>query len=292
MIDLPAQILESLATKSAIRMFVGQFIARDGVRAIVDVGGGRIPVEVATSYVPAVNEDVRVWFVDGSPFMVAPAGLKAVSGVVMSVAGDFVVVDTDDGEKRMTFPEQLRAVLASGQMVRYQPDEGGSVLSILSTTPEPPAPPPPPVSSIREQERTDVFTALDAGSYRGRWWQAEIWGSDTNTGAAFFGSKINGTIPDTSPIRSVEVFISPNMISGNNPLFFVHSSPSKPGGNVTPILSQVLAPTPGWMALPVGWGDTLKSQNTGVGVGSGGYHKFKSLQQDPLSFALRIRSRY
>lgn len=289
MIDLPQQLLTALDGKSTIRPMVGQYRGRVGGRALVDVGGGRIPVDVVTSYCPALNEDVSVWFIDGVPQMVGPSKLKAVSGVVVFVTNQFVTVDTDEGQRVMTYPQGL--VLSSGQMVRIQPDDGGAVLHIMSTTPEPVEVPPPSVGG-GPVEHTNVFTAVDGGSYRGRWWNSEIWGSDTNTGAAFYGTKVADTIPDTAPILSLEVFISPLMISGGNPVFFVHNSASKPGGNVTRILSQVIAPVPGWLALPTIWGDTLKSQYTGVGVGSGGYHKFKSVQQDPQSFALRIRSRY
>jgi hypothetical protein len=146
---------------------------------------------------------------------------------------------------------------------------------------------------------TTVFTALDAGSFgpgtSGRWWTPQVYASDSNLGAWFYGSKISDTIPATALTQRVELYVgSASQISGSAPNIAVHGYGSKPAG--APTLSTIAAVgiAPGWVTIPSSIGDALKAGGgaAGVGLNHGGYNILPSLTQDGMSGALRITSVY
>ncbi|WIA99752.1 hypothetical protein [Curtobacterium sp. MCBA15_012] len=280
----------ALAKKSTVTAFVGRFVSATATGCFVDVGGGRVPAQFGSDYLPEVNEPVNVLFINGAPFMMGPVGAKPGKGTVQSVSASVVTLDTAYGE--VVCPYNQGVTPSTGQVMRIGWREGPFAEAVMSTSPKPADPPPAPGGGATTH--ADVFTALDAGSFNGRWWTAQVRADDSDLGCWFYGSKISDTIPAGARIQAVQVYVSADRIYGNPPIFGVHPYQSNPGGAPTLGALSPIPVAPGWATLPTGFGDVLKAGggSAGVGVAHGGFNIFRSLAQDGQSGALRITSVY
>lgn len=286
-------VREALASASKITPIVGTFVGYESGKLIVDVGGGRIPVEPAGGIIPQINEDCWVWFINTTPFLMGPSIPKPGYGTVTAVSGDWVTVSTAVGSETLPFFAGYSPMV--GDIVKIDWSELPAVAWVLSTQPDPVTPPPAP--GVPSGEHVQVFTAVDAGSQNssgGSWWQAQVWASNTTRGMWFYGTKLPDTIPSGAVILSVEIYVSLAQKFGANPNFATHVYAGKPGGVAG--FSSGNTPTAvanGWIGLPVSFGNSLKAGggSRGVGCNQGGFNKFSSLAADPQSGALRIRYR-
>jgi hypothetical protein len=286
--NFAADVKKKLADTPKTRILVGTYVSTDGVRATVDVGGGRIPADFC-GYEPEVNESVRILFLDGTATLLGPSKLRPGRGTITDApAANLVPVSTDAGDFDLPYAAGLS--LSAGQVVKLGGwNDGGFVFAVMSTSPTPGDAPPPPGGGGGDE--TKIFTAVDAGSYRGGWWTAQVYASDTNTGAFFYGTKIADTIPDGAVIVSIEMYCSISMLDFQAPNIGVHSSASKPSGNVSIAFSAPVNIFNGWVTLPTSHGDYLKANYGGIGIDGGGYSILNSLAGDPQSGALRIHYR-
>lgn len=293
MIDETTQILKLIGEKSKVTTLSGTFVSASAAGCIVDAGGGRIPAQFGTSYLPEVNERVWLWFINDVPFMMGSATAKPGQGTVVSVAAGLVTLTTDFGQVIVPYNGALTPT--AGQVLKLSWQGGGYAGSVMSTSPTPATPPPaPPAAGGDTSTHTDTFTAIDAGSFRDRWWTPQVYASDSNLGAWFYGSKISDTIPAGAVIQSVQIFISAQQILYAPPNFALHPHQTMPGGAPTLSSSTAIGIVPGWVSLPQAWGDALKSGggSAGIGLNHGGYSILRSLTQDGQSGALRIISTY
>jgi len=291
--DEEAALLHKLISrKSTVTPLVGQLVSADATGFSVDVGGGRIPAQWATDYLPDINEDVAVQWIDGVPYVVGPTRPQPTQGTVVSVGGGLVTVTTTFGD--LTIPYNAALTPVAGQVLHLI---GKYADSVMSTSPAGGVAPPAPVTGT--QTHTDTFKALDAGSWNGSWSSSRLWASNTYLAAAWYGSKIPDTIPASANVLEVRVYVSPVQIQGNAPIFALHADMSRPGG--APAFSSPTAESiiPGWgddkhNILPNTFGDALKNGGgmAGIGFDHGGYNIMHSLNEDSLSFAIRITSIY
>lgn len=283
-------VRQLLRGKSRVTPRLGRYVGFEGQQALVDMGDQRFPVPFLTGFVPQINEPVHVWSVDGSPYLVGPTAPKPGVGVVSTVAGDYVTVDTEFGSVRMPFAGEA---LTSGDTVGISWSTQPWCVK-LSTSPDPVAPPPAPGSGSEPQVRSAEFRAIDAGSTdRGsvRWWTAHPYASNSTYGAYFYGSQIKDTIPAHAQYVGLEFYVSYQQRQGGAPRFALHDNGWKAGiPGFWPYFEW--APPAGWNTPPdpVAWFDALKAGGSrwGVGFNQGGYNIFRSLAQDGLSGAIRI----
>jgi hypothetical protein len=293
MIDDNGLLLALLNGKSKVTALPGTFVSASSTGFVVDVGGGRIPATPATSYLPEVNEPVSVWFIDGVPFVMGPTVAKPGQGTVVSVAAGLVTLSTAFGNVVVPYASTLSPT--AGQVMKLQWQGGGFAAAVMSTSPVGGVAPPAPSGGATTH--VDLFTSLDAGSYgSGRWWTPQVYASDSNLGAWFYGSKIGDTIPASAAIQLVEVYVpSGTQIGGAAPNFALHAYASNPGSSPSFTSATAEAITPGaWVALPTSFGNALKAGggSLGIGVNHGGYNIFPSRAQDGQTGALRITSIY
>lgn len=290
-------LLKLIAGKSNARVELGYYRGVDFPRVTVDVGGGRIPAESATTFEPEINEQVQILFVDGKPWMLGPAVPKPHEGTVVTVSGDFATVMTDLGEVVAPFP--FGATLTSGEQVKLLWAGGPFIVARMSATPEPEVD--PGADAAPSTTRQETFTAVQAGSFQlngGRWSSPEPRASNGYLGAWFFGTKIRDTVPASARMpgdgsAAVEVFIRSTSRFGNAPVFAMHSQPSAGGA---PDLSSGFAWNvgEGWNRLPASvegtYFNALKGGGPALGIGlqHGGVNRFASLGADPQSGAIRI----
>lgn len=288
--DEATQILALINKKSTVIPLQGTFVAGTVNGCTVDVGGGRIPAQWGGDYLPEINEPVWVEFINGVAFMRGPVSAKAGQGTVVSVASGFVTLTTDYGQ--IVVPYNAALTPTAGQVLKLTWRGGGYAESLMSTSPTPNTAPPAPGGGATTH--VDTFTALDAGSWNGSWSSSRLWASNTYLGAAWYGTKIRDTIPSAAVVSRVQVFISPVQIQGNNPNFALHADLSRPGG--APSLSSPtgIAIAPGWIDLPVSFGNALKAGGgmAGIGLDHGGFNILHSLAEDGQSAALQITSTY
>lgn len=288
MANFDAAVKRALADTTKVTRLAGVYVSTDGVRATVDVGGGRIPADFC-GYEPEVNESVWVLFVDGTATLLGPTQLRPGKGTITGTpTGNVVPVTTEAGDFILPYAASLS--LSAGQVVKLGGwNDGGFVYAVMSTSPPPGDAPPAPGGGGGDQ--TVIFTAVDAGSYQSRWWTSQVYASDINTGAFFYGTKIADTIPDSASIVSIEMYASISMLSYQAPNIGYHGSPSKPGGNVSVAGTSAVNISNGWVGLPTSIGTWLKSNAGGIGIDHGGYAILNSLAADGQSGALRIHWR-
>jgi hypothetical protein len=278
------RINRGLNAKADVRRLIGTFVSTDGVRGVVDVGGGRIPVDLS-GYTPEVDESVWVLFIDSTATVLGPTLQKPGQGTVTAApANNLVPVSTTAGP--FTLPYAAGLSLSAGQIVKLGAwNEGGFVFAVMSTTPAAGNPGGGPGAGTGDQ--VQVFSAIDSGSYNGSWWTGQVYASDSNTGAWFYGSKIADTIPDTAVIVSVELYLSPVQTEFAGPNIGYHAAGTKPGGSLT-IIGATPSSAAGWVALPNYFGDFLKANVGGLGCLHGGFNIYNSLAGDAQSGAVRI----
>jgi len=242
-------LLRLLAAKSEIKVIPGNYRGLDGVQALVDFSGGRVPVNMATAWRPELNEAVWVLVADGVPFLLGPTVPKPYDGTVVSTSGGFATVSTDVGDVTATY--EFGATLSAGQQVKLLWGNGCHVVSVMSTTPTPPTVPDPPPNPAPSQY-TKTITANTSSSYQpGYGWRTnDVWSSAHNQGLWFYGTKIKDTIPDTATINSASVYLPyPLQLLGARP-FGRHGYGSPPSGAPTLSETYTLGGTSGWVSIP------------------------------------------
>jgi hypothetical protein len=291
MVDVPDALLAAMAQGGAgIRVLQATFVSATATGCLVDIQGNRVPAVTATAFLPEVGEIVWLWAIDDRFFIIGPAATKPDQGTVQSAAGGYVTLTTSLGTT-VTCPYE-GAAPAAGQVMKLL-WHGGPFAFLMSTSPTPVTPPPPPATGATTHQ--DTFNSVDAGSYGSRWFTTQVWASDHNLGAWFYGTKISDTIPGSAAIQRVQLWVPPgSQISGSAPNFAIHSYTSKPGGPPAMTTVAAVGITGGYIDLPVTFGNALKNGggSYGVGLNHGGYNILLSRDQDPASGQLVITSVY
>lgn len=286
MADEPGVILELFKNKSKVQLIPADYRGLDGLRAVVDFDGGRVPAHPMTAYRPEINDPVWVAVVDGVAYMVGPTVPKPAEGTIVSTGSGIATITTDIGEVTGTY--ESGASFSPGDAVKLYWSNGCHIIAKMSTSV---AAAPVPVAPAAGGGRvTNTFTAIDSGSYQsGYGWRInDVWSSASNYGAWFYGNKIRDTIPDSALIVSAEVFLpSPDRLTGARP-FGRHPHPSKPGGAPTVTATSTLPGTSGWVSIPTSLIDHLKVNDGGLGFDLGGWNIWAGTQRDGQSGAVRV----
>jgi hypothetical protein len=295
--DYTDALLRALQGRAKVKILQGTFVAQSTFGCTVDVGVGssssRIPAFLGTSFLPEINEPVWVWNIDKQWFVMGPVASKPDRGTVVSVASGLVTLTSSLGTTVIC--PYTGTTPSAGQTMKLL-WHGGPFAMLMSTSPAGNTAPPAPGGGATTHQ--DVFMANDAGSYgpipSGRWWTSQVYASDNNLGAWFYGTKTADTIPAGATIQKVEIYISPSLISGSAPNFAVHGYSANPGSSPSMATVAAVGISGGWITLPSSIGNNLKAGGgyLGVGLNHGGYNILHSLAEDGWSGALRITSTY
>lgn len=282
-------VAEELARLRPWQVLVGTYVDQSAGQAIVDVAGTRITIPSVGTYLPLPGDPCRVLRTDQATFLLGPAAPRASVGRVVASGSPRITVEYPPGsgiKRLMGFPKGTTPSVNDLVIIDWA--SGGTVVAVVTSTPEFQITPAPVSASGGRQ--TLVFTALDSGNWNGGWWSNEVWASDNNHGAWFYGSKIRDSIPDSAAIVSVEIYLPAYYQFGDPPNFRMHSHDGKPGGApayTAPVIALSGARS-GWVGLPTSVGDFLKANVGGTGMRQGGYTKYRGTQSDAQSGALRI----
>jgi hypothetical protein len=273
-----------------VKVLVATFVERaDDGMVQVDFGQGPVTILSAGVAEPLPGQSVRVLQVDATTMMLGPAVPRSGIGVVTATGSPTLTVTTSVGSLALPFIATYSAV--NGDTVLIDWDAGGVVIGKVTAAPA--GSYTPPVGSATAFSVD--FRATDSGSYySGSWVRDDLWASDSNKGAWFYGTTIPDTIPDTATITRVQVYLPefynpfPAELAGVG----LHALSSKVGALA---LSSVVGVAAGavWQDLPVTFGDALKTgASLGVGVQQlvalSGYHKYTGRASDADSGLLRI----
>jgi hypothetical protein len=282
-----------------VRVLQATLAAVTATGCLVDFGTSRVPAALGTSFMPEIGEVVWVWNIDDWYLIMGPAAPKPDRGTVVSVASGIATLNSTYGPTVpgpvVTAP-YVGTTPSAGQVMKLV-WHGGPFAMLMSTSPAA-NPTPPGGGSSGPISHSDEFPAIDSGSYGSRWFTSQVYASDHNLGAWFYGPAIPDTIPAGASIQRVDIYIgAASQISGSAPNFATHGYQTKPGG--APSLSTVgaVGVAPGWVNLGsvgISIGNALKNGGGayGVGLNTGGYNIFPSLAQDGYSGRLRITSVY
>lgn len=285
MVDQSEVILELFNQKSNVQVIPGFYRGLDGLRALVDFSGGRVPAHPALGFIPEVNDPVWVAVVDGVAWMIGPTVLRPGNGEVVSESSGIAVVDTVIGEVSATY--NSGSTLSPGDQVKLYWNEGCHIIGVRSDSPV--APVPPPAGGGGGGVQTITFSAIDSGSYQsGYGWRInDVWSSASNIGAWFYGTKIRDTIPDSAVINNAEIYLPLVKDLGAFP-FGRHDYATKPAGSISFSGVTTLPGKSGWVPIPTSLIDHLKVNTGGLGFGLGGYNIWAGTQRDGQSGTVRV----
>lgn len=253
---------------------------------LIDFGQGAVSCLSAGFFEPLPGDSVRCLQVGPSTVMIGPARPRSAIGTITATGTPLLTVDVA-GESF-----QLPYLLSftprnNGDIVLIDWSSGGVVVGEVSAAPAGSYDP----GGSTPGTYTADFLASDSGSYQsGSWWTNQVWCSDSNIGAWFYGTAIADTIPDAATITRVQLYVPEfyNGFPGSLATVGLHGLSSKAGA---PGISSAvtISDGSGMKDLPASFGDALKTGSSyGVGTNHGGYHKYYGRFEDALSGLLRI----
>lgn len=281
------RIARALADMEPSRWIVGTFVGpgTDGA-VLVDFGEGSVSCSSAGFFEPLAGESVRCLQVGPVTVMIGPAAARTAIGTVTGTGSPTLTVLV--GGVSYSLPYLLSyASPTINDVVLIDWSSGGVVVGEVTAAPS--SSYTPPAGAVTTY--TADFRAKDSGSYQsGSWNKLDVWCSDTNIGAWFYGTVIGDTIPNGAEIISVQVYVPEfyNAFPTSLATIGMHSLATKAGAP-TVTNAVTISKGTGWKTLPDSFGDSLKTgTRKGLGTDHGGYHKFTSRSADADSGKLRI----
>jgi hypothetical protein len=265
--------------------FLGTYVSRSGAFAVVNVGDQTVTVPNVGQYMPQQGDSVQLELRNGKLVMTGPSSPKPATAKVTVTGSPTITVQDADGVTYQlgylsTYTPTLDDIVSinwfSG-MVEGKPTQ--------ALNPDAPATNTPATTKPFVYE----FQATNSGSFGSRWFTNDVWSSDSNDGAWFYGPQIADTLKDTALISRVQIWINVRTVNveGTSNVG-VHNSLSIPAGNVSLSSLNALQLNTGWMDLPIAFGDFLKANYGGIGIHQGHYKIFRGTQSDAQSGRLRI----
>ena len=280
--DAVAQKLETIPN---VQLLVATFVSRvaDGT-VKVDFGDGAVTILSAGVSEPLPGKSVRVIRIDDLAIMLGLSVPVSGIGVVTSAGSPLLTVTTSAGSLQLPRISSYSAVVGDAVLIDW--DAGGVVIGKVSAVPAGTYVPP----TVDPTDFSVEFRATDSGTYGGSWSQNDVWCSDSNLGAWFYGTAIADTIPDSATISRIQIYLPEfyNAYPSSLATLGVHSLAAKTGA---PAVSGAFAVAggAGWRDLPTNYADLLKTGAAlGIGTNHGGYHKYSGRASDANSGLLRI----
>lgn len=257
----------------------------DGVRVLVQFGEGD-PVDIPSSgqYLPWPDDPVQIESRNGSLVMTGPAVAKPVEGVISAAGSPKATVTVGGKDYLMQLRDGYTAVVGDPVTVNWVTRliEGKVTAPSVPPSGSPGSSGPPPGAFEL------VFQAQDSGSWNGsRYYLNDVQASDSIMGAWWYGNAIFDTLNGAN-VTSVEIYL-PLIQELGVATIGRHGYGVNTGVWVGQVDGVALAPRNGWVPLPLSYAD-LTTGVSGISVTSGnGLNRWKGVQADGLSGAIRIR---
>jgi hypothetical protein len=285
--DYASRMAQQLAQIKPVRSKTATFVGFEGSLAVVNTGETTIRVPFTGQTLPPPGYAVQLEVRDGQVTVTGSAVPLPDTGVILATGEYLATVDANGIDYELPYQSAYLPIVGDQVEITWTRDTGviqGKVTAFPVAT-APPVAAPVTGGSFHPAP----FTAVDSGSYGSRWFTGDVYASDSNTGAFFYGSKVRDSIPDNAAITGARIYLNPRQSSGAAPILRAHTSATKPGGPVTFTGAGYALPArSGWVNIPTSMVDFLKANNGGIGFEHGGYSIFRGVSSDGLSGALDI----
>ena len=277
-------ILARLATIPDVSQQTAIFVKMVGPLAVVNIGDRSVSVPCSGFYPPLAGMIVQVERRNGRLLLTGPAVPLDPMGVMVSAGTPKALVNSGGVEYLLGLRAGYSPVVGDVVEINWNTAIIQGKVTVAAVPLGTVANPPVTSSPLS----TDPVLADGSGSYQGRWWMNDVWASNNNDGAWFYGGRIQSALVGAS-ISKIEIYLPLMSRIGNVPIG-VHSSGSQPGGPVAASMLTALGNRSGWVELPIGFANYLRDNAGGIFVQGGtGSNRWKGTQKDSLSGALRFQ---
>jgi len=277
-------ILSRLATIPDVSQQTAIFVRMEGPLAVVNIGDRSVSIASSGFYPPLAGMVVQLERRNGQLLLTGPAVPLDPMGVMVSAGTPKALVNSGGVEYLLGLRAGYSPVVGDAVEINWSTAiiQGKVTVAAVpvETLPNPPAAAGP--------LSTDPVLAEGSGSYQGRWWMNDVWASNNNDGAWFYGGRVQSALAGAT-MSKIEIYLPLMSQIGNVPIG-VHSSATQPGGPVTSSMLTALGNRAGWVELPIAFADYLRDNAGGIFVQGGtGSNRWRGTQKDSLSGALRFQ---
>ena len=277
-------ILSRLATIPDVSQQTAIFVRMDGPLAIVNIGDRSVSIPCSGFYPPLAGMIVQVERRNGRLLLTGPAVPLDPMGVMVSAGTPKALVNSGGVEYLLGLRAGYSPVVGDAVEINWSTAIIQGKVTVAAVPADTTANPPAAAGPLSP----DPVFAEGSGSYQGRWWMNDVWASNNNDGAWFYGGRIQSALAGAS-MAKIEIYL-PLMSQIGNVQIGVHSSGSQPGGPVAASMLTALGNRSGWVELPLAFANYLRDNAGGIFVqGGSGSNRWKGTQKDSLSGALRFQ---
>ncbi len=281
----PGLLLAEALAATAPRGKLAVFIERVGSKVRVNVGVTSVVLSFVGLQLPPSGHAVQMELRDGEWVVSGPASPLPSTGKITAVAAPLATVTAWLKSYTIAYLSSYTPTVGDDVDITWSAD-GGRIMGRASALATAPGSGTNPVSGP-QLFHPPPFTAIDSGSRGSSWFTNDVYASDSNIGAWFYGSKVADTIPDNAAILASRIYLNPRQVQGNKPNLGYHGAATKPGGALSVLSASPLNATSGWVDIPVGLIAAIIAGG-GIGFNHGGYNIFRGTAADGLSGALDI----
>lgn len=288
-----------LARMILSRSHTAVFVRMEGNLAVINTQGEQIKVPCVGYYPPVIGDSVQVEWRNGSPAVIGPAVQRNPLGVISGTGSPLATVTVDGVAYLLPYHVGYTPTIGDQVVIDWI---SGTISGALSVVPPPKPQPPAPDDDggtpggapAPKPVKFDVTVrATRSGKYDtnwSNWWGGdEVWASNNNKGAWFYGNRIRDAVKGGDVTR-IDIYL-PLISQVGSCSIGLHSYPTIPGGNPSITSLTTLSDRKGWVRLPQSFADYLDNGGRGIGVvsPSGGFTKWAGVSNDKLSGAIRLR---
>lgn len=280
-------LARQLAGVTSARSETALFVRMDDRFAVVNIGLSTVTIPCVGFYPPVAGMAVRVDWVNGSPAVTGPVRPLSPLGKITATGTPRATVTVDGVAYLLYYRAGYTPTLGDDVEVNWATGIiQGKVTGISN--------PKPPDESGGSAVPFDVTVrAADSGRYQSGsgWWGRGPWASSSNSGAWVYANRVKDAVGSGTVTRA-EIYL-PLISEVGLASIGVHDywllPPGAPSiGTATPL---PLGGRSGWVTLPGSFGPYLAAGDRGIGVfapGGGGYTRWRGVDEDGLSGALRL----
>jgi hypothetical protein len=208
-----------------------QFVRMVDGLAEINIGENTIQVACVGYQPPVTGMTVQVEHRSGRYVVTGPAVSPVQSGTVTAEGTPLLTVVVAGVTYSLPFLSSYTPAVGDEVEVDWSRAKGGLVLGKITTTNNP-TEPPTQEGGLPQTFENLLVNAIDSGKYQSSWWgNSDVWATNNNHGAWFYGADIRSALKDKTITRA-EIYL-PLISTTRDALLGVHSSPTKPAGDIS-----------------------------------------------------------
>lgn len=279
-------LIPSVGSQTAV------FVRMVGGLAEINVGDSTIQVACVGYQPPVTGMTVQLENRSGRYFVTGPAVSPVQTGIIVAEGVPLATVDVAGVSYSLPVMSTYAPVVGDEVEIDWGRAKGGLILG-KPTAVNAPVEPPTNEGGLQQSYDNLLVNAIDSGKYQSSWWgNSDVWATNSNHGAWFYGADIRSALTGKT-VTSAEIYL-PLISTTRDALIGVHTSATKPGGDISGSMFEPLQGYSGWVPFDVAKAEWLRDNTGGICVvlaDSAGYNTWRGKGSDPLSGALRFSGR-